>query len=327
MKKFSIIVPIFNIESYIGECVESVLSQSFKDYELILINDGSTDGSLEICKRLAESHNKITIINKDNGGVSSARNAGIDAAVGEYIIFLDGDDFWSDNKALEAINNIADEKKPDIITWGFRYLYKKDEQIIFTDARLFRYNESYGKKSDFLYQLIRSRCYTTDVWDKAVKRELILKNELYFKPLERSEDMEWSVRATVCADSFAWCEIPFQVYRMRTDSITHKFSHKNLEDAKTAFDICYNLIQKITDNTLKNTLLTYIANMYFTILCDIRYPLNKDKYVKLFKPQRKLLDYAQIAEAVSLNKWIKLLGFYPVIRIVRLVKRLRLFSR
>ena len=324
--KYSIIIPIYNVESFIEKCIESVISQSFQDYEIVLVNDGSTDRSFEICKRIADSYNRIRLINKVNGGVSSARNLGIDVAVGKYIIFLDGDDYWDNNSALEAINNIADEKNPDIIAWGFRYLYKNNKKDIFTNPYVFPYDDLYGNESNYLYRLIRSRCYTMAVWDKAIKRELILKNKLYFKPLKRLEDMEWLVRVTMCANSFSWCNNPFHVYRLRADSITHKFSFEVLEDAKSAFDISYYLILKIDDYKLKNCLLTYIAMMYFTIICDTRCPFNKDKHVILFKSQLKLLEYAQFSEAVSLNKCIKLLGFYPVIRIVRLAKRLKILN-
>jgi len=326
-KKFSIIVPIYNVESYLTECIESVLSQTFQDYEVILINDGSTDGSLRICEYFASLYNNITIINKENEGVSSARNAGINIAIGEYIIFLDGDDFWNDNKTLEVIYNIAIDKNSDIISWGFKYLYRNDKYFMFTDANLYHYDKFYGNKDNFLFPSIKSGHYTIAAWDKAVRRELILKNQLYFKPLNRLQDMEWSVRVAICADNFAMYNIPHYVYRLRDDSVSHKFSYKNLEDAKTAFDISYNLIQKVTGNDLKNSLLMLIAGMYFTIVCDIRYPLNEDKYVVLFKQYKELLDYVQVSEATVLSRSIELFGFYLTLRIVRFIKRAKKFLK
>ena len=93
MPSVSVIIPVYNIESYIEECIESVLAQTWQDYELILVDDGSTDGSGTILDRYGERDKRITVIHKENGGLSSARNAGLDAAIGKYIYFLDGDDW------------------------------------------------------------------------------------------------------------------------------------------------------------------------------------------------------------------------------------------
>lgn len=93
MPKISIIVPVYNVEEYLENCINSILNQTFKDFELILVNDGSTDNSLKICKYYKNIDNRIGIINKENGGLSSARNAGLDIAKGEYIGFVDSDDY------------------------------------------------------------------------------------------------------------------------------------------------------------------------------------------------------------------------------------------
>ena len=98
MPLFSIIVPVYKAEKYISECVDSVLAQTFEDFELILADDGSPDRCHEICDEYAKKDSRIKVIHKNNGGASSARNSGIDAACGEYIIFLDSDDYWEGNK-------------------------------------------------------------------------------------------------------------------------------------------------------------------------------------------------------------------------------------
>ena len=102
--KFSIILPIYNVEKYLPKCVESILSQTFTDYEIILVDDGSTDNSPAICDKFAKEHSNIKVIHKVNGGQSEARNLGADTANGEYIIFIDSDDFIIKNDFLEKIN-------------------------------------------------------------------------------------------------------------------------------------------------------------------------------------------------------------------------------
>ena len=101
--KFSIIVPVYKVEKYLERCINSILSQTYRNFELILVDDGSTDNCPRICDEYVKSNNRINVIHKKNGGLSSARNAGIDRSTGEYIIFVDSDDYWNSNHALQKI--------------------------------------------------------------------------------------------------------------------------------------------------------------------------------------------------------------------------------
>ena len=105
-KKYSIIVPAYNVENYLEQCINSILVQSFNNYEIIIVNDGSTDKTGKICDNFASKNKQIKIIHKKNGGLSSARNTGLEFASGEYNIFLDSDDFWIDKNFLANINDI-----------------------------------------------------------------------------------------------------------------------------------------------------------------------------------------------------------------------------
>lgn len=103
----SVIIPVYNTESYLERCLKSILSQSFTDIELLLVDDGSTDRSGAICDEYAVRDNRIKVLHQENGGVSSARNLGLDQATGEYVIFADADDYWVTDKALERLYGIA----------------------------------------------------------------------------------------------------------------------------------------------------------------------------------------------------------------------------
>lgn len=121
---FSIIVPGYNAEKYIKRAVESVLGQSFQDYELILVDDGSTDATYNILEKYANSDKRVKTFHIENGGVSHARNTGIDAAKGEYLLFLDADDMYKEN-ALEVLHNVCLQKEPDFLTFGYEQLNQK----------------------------------------------------------------------------------------------------------------------------------------------------------------------------------------------------------
>lgn len=117
-KKVSVIVPVYNIENYIEGCIKSLISQTYNDIEIILVDDGSTDNSLNVCEQFAGIDNRIKIVNKANGGLSSARNAGIDVATGDYIIFVDGDDYIAANTLLELVSQI-EKYDADIVQFGY----------------------------------------------------------------------------------------------------------------------------------------------------------------------------------------------------------------
>ena len=117
MPLFSVIVPIYNVERFVQQCIDSILGQTYGDFELILVNDGSTDKCPEICNVYAELDKRIRVIHKPNGGLVSARNAGVLVAKGEYVVYVDGDD-WVEENWLETLNNLIKKYKPDIINYG-----------------------------------------------------------------------------------------------------------------------------------------------------------------------------------------------------------------
>ena len=117
--KFSVVIPVYNTESYLAECIDSLIHQPYENFEAICINDGSTDKSLQVLEDFAQKDGRIKVINQKNQGVSAARNAGIDAAVGDYIIFLDSDDFLAEN-CLYIFSQIIEKEKPDVIQYDLK---------------------------------------------------------------------------------------------------------------------------------------------------------------------------------------------------------------
>ena len=114
----SVIVPFYNAEQHIAHCIESILSQTFKYFELVLVNDGSIDNSAKICYQYSQNDSRINYLEKENGGPGSARNLGIKEAKGEYVYFVDGDD-WIEEDLLEVCWNVLKSERPDIIIFGY----------------------------------------------------------------------------------------------------------------------------------------------------------------------------------------------------------------
>ena len=131
MKLISIIVPVYNAAQYLDECISSVISQTYKKWELLLINDGSTDASGEICDKYVKLDSRIKVKHKANTGVSDSRNIALDLAKGDYIIFLDADDFWCLNNALKTLIEAATKYNCDIIRGDYKKVDENSNNIIF----------------------------------------------------------------------------------------------------------------------------------------------------------------------------------------------------
>ena len=158
-KMISVIIPVYNVEKYLCECIDSVLGQTYQDYEVILVDDGSTDSSGTICDKYAETNSRIKVIHRKNGGLSEARNTGFDAANGEYIYFLDSDDYIRAD-ALERMHEASKKTNADI--------YFFEAEVFYDDKENVDNSVLYERKSD----------YGTISSGKAAKK-MMLENEFY----------------------------------------------------------------------------------------------------------------------------------------------------
>ena len=178
MPKFSIIVPIYNMENYLEQCISSVINQEYTDYELILVNDCSTDSSLEICEKYAEQYTNIKIVNQSiNRGVSAARNIGIEIASGEYILFIDSDDFVVSNY-LSTINGFVEEKNVELLTFGHKdYMdnVEKSPQIFSSNMN---YVVSCNEKEAWNKLLLNT--FFASSWNKLFLKKILLQYNIRF---------------------------------------------------------------------------------------------------------------------------------------------------
>ena len=173
--RFSIIIPVYNVADYLEECLESVLSQTFTDFEAICINDGSTDRSQEILDAFADLDSRFIVVSKANGGLSSARNAGLSIARGDIVMFLDSDDVL-EPRALAVVNDSFSRHEPDILTFGAS-VFPEDEAEKHLAECLSPRDAVYDKFSFELLTKENSRPY---VWRSAFKRDFLIGNQLSF---------------------------------------------------------------------------------------------------------------------------------------------------
>lgn len=168
-KKISIIIPVYNVEMYLEKCMQSILNQTYSNLEIILINDGSKDASGEICEKIAKKDNRVCVIHKENGGASSARNKGLEVATGDYIGFVDADDYITKDM-YQYLYDLLTDNDADIAMCDFtRDSSKLDENI--QDGQL-KYYETAEEIQDFFYRVNgEPSCYS--IWNRLFKKEVL----------------------------------------------------------------------------------------------------------------------------------------------------------
>lgn len=232
MPKVSVIVPIYNVEKYLEKCINSLLSQTLEDIQIILVNDGSKDNSGNIAKEYEKNNkDRVIYVEKENGGLSDARNYGLKYATGDFIAFLDSDDYIEKN-AYEEMYNKAIEENADYVEcdfiWEFPNKIRVDKQY------------PYKNKKEML-SFVR-----VVAWNKLIKRQLIIDNNLEFPKGLRYEDVEFTYKLIPFINKFAYVDKPFIHYVQRKGSIA------NVQNERTAeiFTVLDNVIEFYKKNNI-----------------------------------------------------------------------------
>lgn len=229
--RFSIIMPAYNVAEYIGKAIESVQNQAFKEYELIIVDDCSTDNTTDI---ITKYNNIILVRNAENKAAGGARNAGIKVAKGEYIIFLDSDDWLYSNDVLEKLDNVIGNKKLDIIYMGFQIVVKEvvHSNIIPTEETC---TKEYKLGTD-IYMGVTSKCWN---------RNFLTKSNLLFEEHRYYEDLNFTFMGMAIAKEYAIADFLAFVYFYRPDSITNNIKFKHIYDTIKNIEDLYNMKDKI----------------------------------------------------------------------------------
>ena len=227
--RISVIIPVYNAENTLGKCIESVINQTFRDTEIILINDGSTDKSLEIAEKYAQQDSRVKIINQGNHGLSEARNVGIKTAQGEYISFVDSDDWIGDEKMYDELVTQAEEhNNPNIIK---AYHYKVTSTGI-TPTVSFHYPNKENKKAvltNDLTEIMKDCSYA--IWSGLWKTNFLHKHSLHFaKDIRNGSDILFTWQAMILSREILLIFKPYYCYNLATPfSVTRSINNKFLD--------------------------------------------------------------------------------------------------
>lgn len=252
--KVSVIIPVYNVEEYLRECLDSVVNQTLKEIEIICVDDGSTDNSLEILKEYAQKDKRMTVIKQRNLHAGIARNTGLSQAKGEYLSFLDSDDFFELNM-LEEMSKKGDEDNSDVVFCGyilFDNTIKKDNFMVI-------YPNEYISKSPLSPEKIKDKLFiitNPNPWTKLFKRKLFIDNDLHFESLLRCNDLTCIYTALVTSKKISFCSNSYIHYRSNQKS--------NITAKKEKYIDCFfNSINKLEKNLIK---LNKLNDYYQTFL-------------------------------------------------------------
>lgn len=310
MPEFSIIVPIYRVEKYLNKCVDSVLCQTFDDFELILVDDGSPDTCGQICDKYSTSDTHVKVVHKENGGLSSARNAGLDIAIGKYIIFLDSDDFWDDTKALEHIHDNLAETDADVLVFPAKRYYENHNNytyIITTNVDRKRIIDKNVNAA--IRYMIENNIYRAAAWNKVIKRSVIDSHSMRFKNGYLSEDMDWCGDLLLYAQRFDFYDNPLYAYRQqRNGSITAGKAEKLISDKLYMCEKGYKQSLKLQDSNKAELLASYYAYEY-SVLLGVSSSVRDKKLLSRVKKLQNILDYDISNKVKKVKELKKLIGF------------------
>lgn len=317
---FSIIIPVYNTVKELRRCVESILSQNFDSYEIILVDDGSKDGSGELCDLLAQENQHVICIHKENGGCSEARNTGIRSAKGDYLLFVDSDDMWDDNDALADLNKIIlSNDNVDVICFGVA-IYSENGK--FEKERIPEVTESEKQnKEGVLRELVFANQYFSTSYVKALRRDYFIDNDLFFVKGLLSEDIEWSARVIInCRNIAVYPKAFYKRIRREEGSITASIGRKNILDILNSIESGLVYAREHSENeAMLDLYLEYWAYQYAMLLGLAQVMKTDEEYksvVERLKKLKWLLKYDHVKKVKAVKLAVSVLGISGTMKLM-----------
>lgn len=291
--RFSIIVPIYNTEKYLNKCIDSILKQTYSNFELILVDDGSTDSSGEICDDYAKKYDFIKVIHQENLGVSVARNVGLDVARYEWISFVDSDD-WVESEVLEILSKHIVDENADIYSFNMNVSNESGSLVrtcIFNkENRIFIF-ENENERFNYFYNILVQGKAGQTVWERVFRKDIIEKNNLRFisRDIVSAEDQAFVFQYMLYVNKISALSDIFYNYRVRKGSLT------NIVDRNLLLSKLYNFAV-IGYNNAEKQGMKYFCNqfykLYFVLLENrVSYLLANEAFVEVHKKLKAIRNF------------------------------------
>lgn len=293
----SVIVPVYNVEKYLRKCISSLLNQQYKDMEIIIVDDKSTDNSLNIAKEY-ESYKNVKVITKEtNSGLSDSRNVGLKEACGQYVMFLDSDDYVEQGCILEIHKIVEETNKPDVLYFGYYEEYEGTDLQNIKYGYVSQKNHIYTGEEFALSELKRRNLYAAACFG-VYNRKLIIEDKLFFEPGILHEDELWTPQVILSASNVYLSDYVFYHYLRRKGSITS--SKDKTKHGKDLLYICKRLdklSKEIKRSELKKYMNNHIAMLYMRGMTEGKL-YNKQVGLDRFYPLRNVCFAKDRAKAI-----------------------------
>ena len=316
--RFSVIVPIYNVEEFLERCIDSILQQTFDDYELLLVNDGSPDNSAYICRKYL-NNDKVKYFEKENGGLGDARNYGIKRACGEYLVFVDSDDYI-ENNLLESVNNAINEFACDIVIFDYALVNMQDE-LIYVEKQKLEPNKIINFKTNKELLLLEPAA-----WNKVYKRELFVENQFEYPANVWYEDLRTTAKVLSVAERIVYIDKAFYRYFQRPGSIMNNDKiQRNIEiidaveDLRSFFDKHFpkQFISEIEFLAILKVLID-TAGRVMSVRCDKHIADQLYFYVKNNFPDFRRNKYLKDSKRLTIKQ--KIIYFFMCRKAYRLLR-------
>lgn len=323
--KISVVIPVYNVKPYLERCVQSVLRQTYKDLEIILVDDGSTDGSGKLCDDIAASEVRIQVIHQENQGLSGARNTGITAATGDHVMFMDSDDEWLLDDGLETLIQCRDATT-DLVLFKAVDIWSNGRRSFTADYDTELISELDDAQAVFSH-LIHTQQFRASVCLLMVRREILVSNEIFFPIGLISEDIYWDMHLWQHIHEVKVLNLDFYGYYHREASLS--------STASVRVDRSYDKIfadwkERCHQGCINSAAIrTYMANLWVSRAYHFYKHQKKDKpeVLTILKRHADLLDYAATSKAKRVKKTAKWLSLKQTLFILGVYWRIRVFVK
>lgn len=316
--KFSVVVPVYKVEKYLDQCVQSLLGQTYADLEVVLVDDGSPDQSGAMCDAWAAKDARIRVVHQENGGLSAARNTGIRHATGDYVLFLDSDDWWETDTVLEAIAKQLERTPAEVLSFNYRKSFDGVAQPGYFDETL-----PSSRETESLAQIVQCDRWINGACNKALSRSLLTENELFFRLGITSEDIDWTLRVALKARTFAFLNVCVFVYRQHGASISHTVAPKNVRMLCDNVRTCVRLLET-ADEAAAQALKSYVAYQYATLIHNVSTlpKAHRREFLTDIRQLQYLLACSGHPKVRLIYRCSRFLGLSPTMALLRLRSRL-----
>ena len=320
--RVSFILPVYNVEAYLRECVNSIARQTYKDIEIILVDDGSPDGSPALCDQLATEDNRIKVLHKPNGGLSDARNAGLKIATGEYIVFMDSDDLWLGEDSLDNLVSLI-KRYPGCSFYGFNCQY------------YYPYSNTYTKWVQYadevltpisgscaMVSLVKSGTFPMSACLKVIDRQWLIDNQISFKVGQIAEDIPWFLNLLDKSDKCIFVNDYIYAYRQNVaGSISASGGERAFNNVLDIVNTELSLIDKrsFTADAIDAlySFLAYEVSILVAIVSELPKEHQSDARVEI-KKLCWLLKYTQNPKVRMVSRVYNIFGYAITERVLRL---------